>query len=61
MHVALVAAAVAYKERYRMPVIAENVKQAQPEQLQAWFVQCLTHFRQLSPQLTNLPYQPHKR
>lgn len=48
VNVDLAAAAVAFKERYNMPVIAEMVEREQPEALRDWFRQRLTQYRQAS-------------
>lgn len=61
INVDLAAAGVAFKERYNMPVVAETVKQQQPEALRDWFHQRLTHYRQLSPRYDRLPYEPRQK
>ncbi|MEN4891249.1 DNA polymerase III subunit theta [Erwinia billingiae] len=58
VNVDLAAAAVAFKERYNMPVIAEMVEREQPEALRDWFRQRLTQYRQASLSLSRLPYEP---
>lgn len=58
VNVDLAAAAVAFKERYNMPVIAEMVEREQPEELRDWFRQRLTQYRQASLSLSRLPYEP---
>ncbi|HHW3662983.1 TPA: DNA polymerase III subunit theta [Escherichia coli] len=47
----LAASGVAYKERLNIPVIAEQVAREQPENLRAYFMERLRHYRQLSLQL----------
>ncbi|MTD25661.1 DNA polymerase III subunit theta [Erwinia sorbitola] len=61
VNVDLAAAGVAFKERYNMPVIAEMVAREQPEALQEWFRQRLTHYRQASMSLSRLPYEPKQK
>ncbi len=61
INVDLAAAAVAFKERYNMPVIAEMVEREQPESLRDWFRQRLAHYRQLSLSLSRLPYEPKQK
>ncbi|EZJ98334.1 DNA polymerase III subunit theta [Escherichia coli 1-182-04_S1_C3] len=51
MNVDLAASGVAYKERLNIPVIAEQVAREQPENLRAYFMERLRHYRQLSLQL----------
>lgn len=54
IHVDLAAAGVSYKERYRMPVIAEQVEREQPEALRGYFRERLQYYRTLT--LSTLPY-----
>jgi len=61
INVALAAAGVAFKERYNMPVIAEMVLREQPQALQEWFRERLTHYRQASLSLSRLPYEPKQK
>ncbi|EPX9772378.1 DNA polymerase III subunit theta [Shigella dysenteriae] len=51
VNVDLAASGVAYKERLNIPVIAEHVAREQPENLRAYFMERLRHYRQLSLQL----------
>ena len=51
VNVDLAASGVAYKERLNIPVIAEQVTREQPENLRAYFMERLRHYRQLSLQL----------
>lgn len=51
VNVDLAASGVAYKERLNIPVIAEQVAREQPENLRAYFMERLRHYRQLSLQL----------
>ncbi|MBS9438105.1 DNA polymerase III subunit theta [Photorhabdus noenieputensis] len=61
VNVDLAASGVAFKERYNMPVIPDTVEQEQPEHLRQYFQQRLVHYRQLSKQLSRLPYEPKSR
>ncbi|WP_034915368.1 MULTISPECIES: DNA polymerase III subunit theta [Erwinia] len=61
VNVDLAAAGVAYKERYNMPVVADLVERDQPEALREWFRQRLMHHRQLSLNLSRLPYEPKQK
>jgi len=51
VNVDLAASGVAYKERLNIPVIAEQVAREQPENLRAYFMERLRHYRLLSLQL----------
>ncbi|WP_118986135.1 DNA polymerase III subunit theta [Photorhabdus sp. CRCIA-P01] len=61
MNVDLAASGVAFKERYNMPVLPDAAEQEQPEHLRQYFQQRLVHYRQLSKQLSSLPYEPKGR
>ncbi|NIF20300.1 MULTISPECIES: DNA polymerase III subunit theta [Pantoea] len=61
VNVDLAAAGVAFKERYNMPVIAEQVENDQPAALREWFRQRLMHYRQASLSLSRLPYEPKQK
>ncbi|AIJ09967.1 MULTISPECIES: DNA polymerase III subunit theta [Edwardsiella] len=54
INVDLAASGVSYKERYRMPVIAEQVEREQPEALRGYFRERLQYYRTLT--LQTLPY-----
>lgn len=56
----LVAASVAFKERYNMPVIADKVEAEQAPHLREHFRKQLTLFRKISHTLDRLPYVPRK-
>lgn len=58
INVDLAASGVAYKERYNMPVVPELVEREQPEHLRAYFRERVQHYRQLSGQFENLPFEP---
>ncbi|MFA2186647.1 DNA polymerase III subunit theta [Escherichia coli] len=58
VNVDLAAAGVAFKERYNMPVIAEEVEREQPEHLRSWFRERLIAHRLASVNLSRLPYEP---
>lgn len=57
----LAASGVAFKERYNMPVIAEQVQQTLPESLRAYFAERLVFYRQRSAGLSRLPYEPNAK
>lgn len=61
INVDMAAAAVAFKERYNMPVIPEMVEREQPEALRDWFRERLMHHRQISLSLSRLPYEPKQK
>ena len=61
INVDMAAAAVAFKERYNMPVIPEIVEREQPEALRDWFRERLMHHRQISLSLSRLPYEPKQK
>lgn len=61
INVDLAAGAVAFKERYNMPVVAEQVEREQPEALRAWFRERLVAHRLASVNLSRLPYEPKSR
>lgn len=61
INIELSAGAVAFKERYAMPVNPELVLQSIPEDERPWFQQRLTEFRLLSKQLSRLPWEPKKK
>ncbi|ACY84384.1 DNA polymerase III subunit theta [Edwardsiella piscicida] len=54
INVDLAASGVSYKERYHMPVIAEQVEREQPEALRGYFRERLQYYRTLT--LPTLPY-----
>lgn len=55
VNVDLAAGSVAFKERYNMPVIAEQVEAEQPEHLRAYFKERLAHHRAQKDRLGRLP------
>ncbi|SFN47801.1 DNA polymerase-3 subunit theta [Izhakiella capsodis] len=57
----LAAAGVAYKERYNMPVIAEQVEKDQPQSMRTWFRERLQHHRKASLSLSRLPWEPKQK
>ena len=61
INVDLAAGAVAFKERYNMPVIADQVEREQPEALRPWFRERLVAHRLASVNLSRLPYEPKTR
>lgn len=56
----LAASGVAFRERYNMPVIAEQVEREQPERLRTYFRERVTFYRQASLNFSRLPYEPRK-
>ncbi|AFJ47394.1 DNA polymerase III subunit theta [Shimwellia blattae] len=58
VNVDLAAAGVAFKERYNMPVIADQVELEQPAALRGWFRERLIAHRLASVNLSRLPYEP---
>lgn len=61
INVDMAAASVAFRERYNMPVIAEQVERQQPAELQEWFRQRLVQHRQASLNFSRLPYEPKQK
>ena len=57
MKVDLIAAGIAFKERYNIPVIIEVVLNEQPSSLQNWFRERLIHYRKISLNLPKLQYK----
>ncbi|MCR3755750.1 MAG: DNA polymerase III subunit theta [Sodalis sp. Psp] len=60
VNVDLMASAVAFKERYNMPVSTEQMAQNQPELLRDYFHQRVKFYRQVSLNFSCLPYKLHK-
>jgi len=60
INVDLAASGVAFKERYNMPVVAEQVEREQPELLRSYFRERLAFYRQSSLNFSRLPYEPRK-
>ncbi|OIV47798.1 DNA polymerase III subunit theta [Sodalis sp. TME1] len=60
INVDLAASAVAFKERYNMPVVAEQVEREQPAQLRDYFRTRVAFYRQASLNFSRLPYEPRK-
>ncbi|MGL9773207.1 MAG: DNA polymerase III subunit theta [Sodalis sp. (in: enterobacteria)] len=60
INVDLAASAVAFKERYNMPVVAEQVERDQPASLREYFRARVAFYRQASLNFSRLPYEPHK-
>ncbi|WJV55656.1 DNA polymerase III subunit theta [Prodigiosinella aquatilis] len=58
VNVDLAASGVAFKERYNMPVIPQEIEQQQPEHLRSYFRERVSYYRQLSLQFSTLPYEP---
>lgn len=58
INVDLAAGAVAFKERYNMPVVAEIVEREQPEHLREYFRECLAKHRTKRDSLGKMDIQP---
>lgn len=53
------AGAVAFKERYNMPVVAEITAREQPENLRVYFMERLSYYRSMKDSLGKMePEQP---
>ncbi|GAB2928939.1 DNA polymerase III subunit theta [Hafnia psychrotolerans] len=61
INIDLAASAVAFKERYNMPVVAEMIEREQPESLRDYFRERVAHYRALSHQFSRLPYEPKQK
>lgn len=59
VNIDLVAAGVSYKERYKIPVLVEQIEREQPEALRAYFRERLSYYRSLT--LPTLPYEPSNK
>lgn len=57
----LAAAGVAFKERYAMPVNADQIEREQPPALQAYFREQLVVYRKHSITMSKLPYEPKQK
>ncbi|WP_413738674.1 DNA polymerase III subunit theta [Sodalis sp. RH21] len=60
INVDLAASGVAFKERYNMPVVAEQIEREQPERLRDYFRERVAFYRQASLNFSRLPYEPRK-
>ncbi|WP_213993954.1 DNA polymerase III subunit theta [Sodalis sp. dw_96] len=60
INVDLAASGVAFKERYNMPVVAEQIEREQPEHLRAYFRERVAFHRKASLGFSRLPYEPKK-
>ncbi|XBS68326.1 DNA polymerase III subunit theta [Acerihabitans sp. KWT182] len=60
VNVDLAASGVAFKERYNMPVVAEQIERAQPEHLRPYFRERVAFYRKSSLGFSRLPYEPKK-
>ncbi|TCL02331.1 DNA polymerase III subunit theta [Sodalis ligni] len=60
INVDLAASGVAFKERYNMPVVAEQIEREQPEHLRAYFRERMGEYRKASLGFSRLPYEPKK-
>lgn len=60
IQVDLVAAAVAFRERYKMPVILEQLEREQLVHLRDYFRERVVFYRQCSLNFSCLPYKSNK-
>lgn len=58
INVNLMASAIAFKERYNMPVVAEAVLREQPVIYQPFFQERVMFYRARSQHMARLPYEP---
>ncbi|MEG3135586.1 DNA polymerase III subunit theta [Rouxiella sp. T17] len=61
INIDLAASAVAFKERYNMPVVAEIVEREQPAHLRDYFRERVAFYRVESHKYSRLPYEPKQR
>lgn len=61
INVDLVASAVAFKERYNMPVVAEIVERGQAAHLRDYFRERVAFYRAESHKYSRLPYEPKQK
>lgn len=61
INIDLAASAVAFKERYNMPVVAEMVERQQLEHLRTYFRERVMHYRGESHKFSRLPYEPKQK
>ncbi|SLM63185.1 MULTISPECIES: DNA polymerase III subunit theta [Dickeya] len=58
VNVDLAASSIAFRERYNMPVIADEVERQQPAHLRVYFRERVRYYREISHQFSTLPYDP---
>jgi len=61
INVDLAASAVAFKERYNMPVVAEMAEREQPAHLRTYFRERVMFYRAESHKFSRLPYEPKQK
>ncbi|WP_027712163.1 DNA polymerase III subunit theta [Dickeya chrysanthemi] len=61
VNVDLAASGVAFRERYNMPVIPDEIEQQQPAHLRAYFRERVSYYRGISHQFSTLPYDPNSK
>lgn len=61
MQVDLVAAGIAFKERYKISVAVRTVEKAQPLVLQTWFKERLKHHRSASSHISKIQQSFNKK
>ncbi|MCM2447609.1 MULTISPECIES: DNA polymerase III subunit theta [Rahnella] len=61
INVDLAASAVAFKERYNMPVVAEMAEREQPAHLRIYFRERVMFYRGESHKFSRLPYEPKQK
>jgi len=61
INVDLAASAVAFKERYNMPVVSEIVEREQPVHLRDYFRERVAFYRAESHKYSRLPFEPKQK
>lgn len=61
INVDLAASAIAFKERYNMPVVSELVEREQPAYLRDYFRERVAHYRASSHNFSRLPFEPKQK
>ncbi|GAB7196088.1 DNA polymerase III subunit theta [Dickeya oryzae] len=61
VNVDLAASSVAFRERYNMPVIMDEIEQQQPAHLRSYFRERVSYYRGISHQFSTLPYDPNSK
>ncbi|MGM3160591.1 MULTISPECIES: DNA polymerase III subunit theta [Dickeya] len=61
VNVDLAASGVAFRERYNMPVILDEIEQQQPAHLRTYFRERVSYYREMSHQFSTLPYDPNSK
>ncbi|ANE77263.1 DNA polymerase III subunit theta [Dickeya solani] len=61
VNVDLAASGVAFRERYNMPVIPDEIERQQPAHLRTYFRERVSYYREMSRQFATLPYDPNSK